>query len=82
MSGTLAGVGILGSEVDSYVEKWTSCRMRGTWRHMVYGAGGGDGHGVGSERVTASVGPAGGGAAAEALAGFVAREREQLSVEP
>jgi hypothetical protein len=49
---------------------------------MVYGAGGGDGHGVGSERMTASVGPAGGGAAAEALAGFVAREREQLSVEP
>ena len=43
-------------------------------RCTVYGAGGGDGHGVGGERVVVPGGPAGGGAAVEALNCFVARE--------
>ena len=66
--------GVLVRELGGRWGAWRLDAAGFTARCAVHGAGGGDSHGVGGEHAMAAGGPAGGGAAVEALAGFIARE--------
>ena len=60
--------GVLVRELGGRWGAWRLDAAGFTARCAVHGAGGGDSHGVGGEHAMAAGGPAGGGAAVEALA--------------
>ena len=66
--------GVLVRELGGRWGAWRLDAAGFTARCAVHGACGGDSHGVSGEHAMAAGGPAGGGAAVEALAGLIARE--------
>ena len=66
--------GVLVRELGGRWGAWRLDAAGFTARCAVHGACGGDSHGVGGEHAMAAGGPAGGGAAVEALAGLITRE--------